>query len=158
MVVFLDLNEAALIEKEMTLRKLRLTNEVMETRRSAVRWLALSLGIINPGESRLSALAVLDALVHFQFIKNVDPNVRELTAYINSNWEEINEKTLRYHLLRMKKIGVVDNSQGKFYFSKPQMGDRFDASNWATSLFESDYKDIASKIGEVIKDLKKKSV
>ena len=120
-VITLELNEASLIENEITVRNLKLPKEVLETRRSAIRWLALSLGILNPGESRLSSLAVLDALVHFQFIKNVDPNVKELAEYINTNWEEINEKTLRYHLLRMKKMGFVENSQAKFYFKRNEM-------------------------------------
>ena len=153
----MDLNEASLIESEITIRNLRLTNEVLETRRSAIRWLALSLGIINPGESRLSSLAVLDALVHFQFIKNSDPTVKELIEYINKNWEEINEKTLRYHLLRMKKMGYVENNSGKFYFKPPNTGDRFDANNWAIGIFESNYTDIAGKVGQVIKDVKSKA-
>lgn len=153
----MDLNEASLIESEITIRNLRLTNEVLETRRSAIRWLALSLGIINPGESRLSSLAVLDALVHFQFVKNSDPTVKELADYINKNWEAINEKTLRYHLLRMKKMGYVENNSGKFYFKPPNTGDRFDANNWAMHIFETNYTDIASKVGQVIKDVKIKS-
>ncbi len=153
----MELNEAELIQKEITLRNLRLTKEVLETKRSIIRWLALSLGILNPGESRLSALAVLDSLVYFQFVKKTDPNVKELTDYINANWEEINEKTLRYHLLRMKKMGFVENSAGKFYFKPPAIGDRYDASVWAQSVLESDYKEIAANIGNVIKELKNKS-
>lgn len=153
----MDLNEASLIENEVTLRNLRLTNEVMETRRSEIRWLALSLGIINPGESRLGSLAVLDALVHFQFIKNTDPTVKDIMDYINANWEEVNEKTLRYHLLRMKKMGYVENSSGKFYFKPPNTGDRFDANNWAMHIFEANYTDIANKVGQVIKDVKNKA-
>ena len=153
----MDLNEASLIENEVTLRNLRLTNEVLETRRSAIRWLALSLGIINPGESRLSSLAVLDSLVYFQFIKNTDPTVKEIIDYINANWEEINEKTLRYHLLRMKKMGYVENSSGRFYFKPPNTGDRFDPNNWALGIFETNYTDIANKVGQVIKDVKGKA-
>lgn len=130
---------------------------MLETRRSAIRWLALSLGVINPGESRLSSLAVLDALVHFQFVKNVDPTVKDLTDYINANWEEINEKTLRYHLLRMKKMGFVENSAGKFYFRPPSTGDRFDPANWTSHLFETNYNDIAGKMSQVIKDMKSKA-
>jgi hypothetical protein len=153
----LELNEASLIESEVTIRNLRLPNEVLETRRSAIRWLALSLGIINPGESRLSSLAVLDALINFQFVKNVDPTIKDMTDYINANWEEINEKTLRYHLLRMKKMGYVDNSVGRFYFRPPSTGDRFDPSNWAIKTFESNYNEIASKVSQVIKEVKNKS-
>jgi hypothetical protein len=153
----MPVNEAELIEKEIKVRNLRLTKEVLETRRSIVRWLALTLGILNPGESRQSSIAVLDALVQYQFVKNTDPSVDDLMSYINANWEAINEKTLRYHLLRMKKEGLVENSQGKFYFKQPGVGDRFDATNWATSIFEADYKEIASKIGEAIKELRSKS-
>lgn len=152
----MELNEAKLIEKEITIRNLRLTKEVLETKRSSLRWLALSLGILNPGESRLGALAVLDALINFQFIKKQDPDVKEIMDYINNNWEGINEKTLRYHLLRMKRMGFIENSHGKFYFTPPAIGDRFDISLWSQNLFKSDYKEITDKIGEVIKDLRNK--
>jgi hypothetical protein len=153
----MKLNESELIEKEITLRNVRLTNEVLETRRSSIRWLALSLGVLNPGESRLSAVAILDALVHFQFVKKTDPEVKELMDYINANWETINEKTLRYHLLRMKKMGLIENSQGKFYFKPPSIGDRYDAGTWSLNLFKSDYDEIAKKIDEVIKSIKSKN-
>lgn len=152
----LDLSEAELIESELTIRNLRLSREVLDTRRSAVRWLALSLGILNPGESRLSSLAVLDSLIYYQFLKKQDPSVKDLIEYINKNWEPINEKTLRYHLLRMKKMGFVDNEQGKFYFKPPAVGDRYDAANWSSSVFESFYKGVSSKVGDVVKDLKSK--
>ncbi|MEM3212124.1 MAG: hypothetical protein QXR85_02335, partial [Candidatus Micrarchaeaceae archaeon] len=66
------LNEAELIEKETIYRQLRIDAEALETRRSMARWLALSLGIINPGETRQSAVAVLDALVNYQFVKKED--------------------------------------------------------------------------------------
>lgn len=155
--IFLELNEATLIESEFTIRNLRLSNEVMETRRSIIRWLALSLGVINPGESRLSSLSVLDALVYFQFTKNVDPEVPQLIEYIGSNWEPINEKTLRYHLLRMKKMGIVENSRGRFYFTPPAVGERFDAGNWINSFLESRYKEVGAKVAEALKELKSKN-
>ncbi len=152
----MELNEAGLIEKEMTLRNLRLTKEVLETRRSIARWLALSLGVINPGESRLSAVAVLDAMINFQFGKQQDPTYDDLERYISENWEQMNEKTLRYHLLRMKKLGIIENSKGKFYLKPPSVGDRFDAGAWASNLFEEEYKQIALKIAEAIRELKNK--
>ena len=151
------LNEAELVEKEMTLRKLRLDSTVLETRRAIARWLALTLGIINQGESRQSAVAVLDALVNFQFIKQRDPSAEELKEYISSNWEQINEKTLRYHLLRMKKMGLIENTHGKFYFRPPSQGDRFDPANVFGSIFEQDYKDITQRINQAIGELKNKS-
>ena len=150
------LNEAELIENEITLRDMRLTKEVLETRRSIARWLALSLGIINPGESRLSAIAVLDALLYFQFIKKLDPNIAELTEYINDNWQNINEKTLRYHLLRFKKIGIIENSQGKFYFKMPGVGDKYDVEVWANNLFKEEFNNVINKVKEAVNELKNK--
>ncbi len=152
-----ELGESELIEKELTLRNMRLTREVLETRRSTVRWLALSLGLLNPGESRLSAVAVLDALINFQFVRRSEPSAVELMEYIGKNWEAMNEKTLRYHLLRMKKMGLVDNSQGKFCLKPPSMGDKHDAQAWADGLYEKDYKEISGKVAEAIKELKNKS-
>ncbi len=154
--VQMTINESELIQKEITVRNVRLTAEVLETRRASIRWLALSLGILNPGESRLGALAVLDALVHFQFVKKTDPGVKEMMEYIGSNWEPINEKTLRYHLLRFKKMGIVENGQGTFCFKKPGIGDRFDALIWSAGLFNSDYKEISEKIGEVVRSIQEK--
>ena len=152
----MELNEAELIEREIKIRNLRLTKEVLETRRSIARWLALSLGVINPGESRQSAVAVLDAMLNFQFAKNVDPGYEEIAKYIAENWEEMNEKTLRYHLLRMKKIGLIEHGKGKFYFKPPSMGEKYDINVWAANLFEDDYKQIAKNVGEAIKELKNK--
>jgi DNA-binding transcriptional ArsR family regulator len=152
-----ELGESELIEKELTLRNMRLTKEVLETRRSTARWLALSLGLLNPGESRLSAVAVLDALINFQFVKKSEPSAVELLEYISKNWEVMNEKTLRYHLLRMKKMGIVENSQGRFCLKPPNMGDKYDAQNWADGLYEKDYKEISGKIAEAIKELRNKS-
>ncbi len=152
----MELNESELIERELTIRSLRLTKEVLETRRSIVRWLALSLGIINPGESRLGAIAVLDSLVYFQFVRRVDPSVKDLAEYITQNWGGINEKTLRYHLLQMKKTGYLENSQGTFYFKPVSVGDRYDPKAWIYGIFESQYKDIADRIGDAIKELKNK--
>ena len=151
------LNEAELIERENIIRSLRIDKEVLDTKRAIARWLALSLGIINPGESRQSAVAVLDALVYFQFIKHIDPSVSELSQYISSNWEAMNEKTLRYHLLRMKKMGLIENSQSKFYFKPPKQGDRYDPYAWFVGVFESTYKEVGEKVAQVINELKNKS-
>ena len=152
----MEINEAELIERELTVRSLRLNKEALETRRSAIRWLALSLGMINPGESRHGVLSVLDALVYFQFVKKTDPTVKDMIGYINENWDAINEKTMRYHLLRMKKMGFIENAQGKFLFKPPAVGDRFDAHDWAYGLFASFYKDVSEKVGGVVNGIKEK--
>ncbi|MCL5093104.1 MAG: hypothetical protein M1128_01400 [Candidatus Marsarchaeota archaeon] len=152
----MEVNEAKLIEREITLRELRLTKEVVETRRSMVRWLALSLGVINPGESRLSAISVLDSMLYFQFTKNEDPTVEELSKYIGEAWAPINEKTLRYHLLQLANAGVLSHSKGKYRFIIPDGYDRYDIDAWVENYFESGIYPIKGKVSTVIKELSKR--
>ncbi|MGI0100762.1 MAG: hypothetical protein ACREBH_03555 [Candidatus Micrarchaeaceae archaeon] len=150
----MEVNESNLIENELTLRDLRITSEVTETRRSTVRWLALSLGIISPGESRLTAVSVFDALLYFQFAEKSDPSVEEMMSYINGSWGAINEKTLRYHLLQLKKANLLSNSKGKYFLVAPSMGDKYDPDNWITSYLDSQVNPIRDKIKIAIRKLK----
>jgi predicted membrane-bound dolichyl-phosphate-mannose-protein mannosyltransferase len=152
----MELNEAELIEHEITIRNLRLTKEVTETRRSLIRWLALSLGIINPGESRLSALSVLDSVLYFQFNAKKDPSVEEMSEYINKQWEEINEKTLRYHLLQLNKAKIVGHSKGKYFLVQPQMGQRYDEEEWINHYFNTEITPIKEKLIAAMKELRNK--
>ncbi len=150
----MEVNESKLIERELTIRNLRMTKEVTETRRSLVRWLALSLGVISPGESRLSAVSVLDAILYFQFSERKDPSVEELMTYITGAWGAINEKTLRYHLLQLKKANIVDNAKGKYFLLAPDVGDRYDAEMWVTNYLDSQVNPIKEKMINALKELK----
>ena len=150
----MDVNESSLIENELTLRDLRITKEVTETRRSIVRWLALALGIISPGESRLTAVSVLDALLYFQFSEKKDPSVEEMAEYITRSWGEINEKTLRYHLLQLKKTNVLNNSKGKYFLIAPSVGDRYYPDLWISNYLDYQVNPIKEKLKIAIKELK----
>ena len=150
----MELNESKLIERELTFRNLRLSKEVTETRRSLVRWLALSLGVVNPGESRLSAISVLDGILYFQFSMKTDPTIEELSQYIEKNWAPINEKTLRYHLLQLKKANLIGNSGGKYYFTTNGTSDRYDDAAWINNYFDSTMNPIKEKVALALKELK----
>ncbi len=152
----MPINESKLIERSITLRNMRLTKEVTETRRSLVRWLALALGVINPGESRYGVIAVLDTMLYFQFNKKTDPNVRDMLEYIEGAWEPMNEKTLRYHLLQLKKGSILDNSKGKYYFSQPTIGDKYDEKAWLDSYFIREIDPIKEKIAVAMRELKER--
>jgi uncharacterized protein YbdZ (MbtH family) len=148
------LNEAQLIERELTLRSLRVTKEVMETRRSMVRWIALSIGVISPGESRLSALSVLDAMLHFQFVERRDPSVLDIAAYISDHWSAMNEKTLRYHLLQLKRMNMVANSEGRYSLVPPEIGDKYDCEAWISSYIDRETGPIKERAMMVIRGLR----
>jgi hypothetical protein len=148
------LNEAGLIERELTLRDLRMTKEVMETRRAIVRWLALSLGIISPGESRLSAVSVLDAMLYFGFKEKKEPQVPDIMEYISAHWSPMNEKTLRYHLLQLKKGGIVANAKGSYSLIWPDVGDKYDADAWINSYIDRSVDPIRNKVRMAINELR----
>jgi hypothetical protein len=150
------INEAKLIQAEIKLRNLLITKEVTETRRSMVRWLALSLGIINPGETRLSAIYVLDAMLYFQFQKRHDPNVSELAEYISKSWQPINEKTLRYHLLQLKSANIMEHSKGRYFMLFPEDSEKYDEEAWIRGYFESEISPIREKITSIIREIKKR--
>ena len=110
--------ESKLIKKEVVLRELLLSKEVLETKNSLLRWVALSLGLINQNESRLGVLSVFEALVYFQFVEKKDANFDEIMSYLQKNQEQkLSEKSIRYHLLQLKKKGIVENKKGLWYFS-----------------------------------------
>jgi hypothetical protein len=150
----MDISESSLIEHEICLRKLRLSKEVLETKRATVRWLALSLGVINPGESRQGAIPVLDAMFNFQFIQKRDPSVPEIAEYINVQWgEPINDKTLRYHLLQLKKSRIIDNAKGKYYLVLLNGAEKYDAESWLNGYLNSQLESVRPGMTEAIKQL-----
>lgn len=149
------LNEAKLIEREITIRNLVLSKEVTETRRSLVRWLAVSLGLINPGETRQAAIQVFDSLMFFQFHERKDPEVPEMMTYIESAWgEPINEKTLRYHLLQLSKANIVKHAKGKYFLPQPEGGIKYDAEAWISHYFNSEITPIREKLITAVRELK----
>jgi len=107
--------EQGLIEGEMTLRQLRLPPEARLTRKSLLRWTALSLGLITPGESRDTIISILDALFHYQ-LRGRRPTTRDLKSYIDEHYSETTEKTIRYQLGKLRKTGFIEKSENSYSF------------------------------------------
>lgn len=150
------LNESGLIEREVTLRNLRMTKEVTETRRSIIRWLALTLGVISPGESRLSAVSVLDAMLHFQFDERKEPSVPDIMDYITTQWEGMNEKTLRYHLLQLKKMNIISSEKMRYSLVWPDIGEKYDAEAWINGYIDREIIPIKNKVNMAMKELNRR--
>ncbi|MCS7109314.1 MAG: hypothetical protein NZ903_00770 [Candidatus Micrarchaeota archaeon] len=113
----MELPESKLIKSELILRDMDLSQEVKMTRKSLVRWLALSLGIISKNESRQSVLNVLEALLYYHLKEKKEPNYQDLVDYFSQNNIQMNEKTIRYHLTQLRKMGLLDDSRGTYRFS-----------------------------------------
>ena len=81
----MEMPESALIRGECLVRELQLNEEVRLTRKGLVRWLALSLGLISPHESRAGLLEVLEALFFFHYAKkhgDADPDIHQILSKI----------------------------------------------------------------------------
>ncbi|VVB73211.1 Uncharacterised protein [uncultured archaeon] len=107
----MELPEAKLIRSEVLLRDMQLTDDVKLARKSLVRWLALSLGLITPRESRQSVLQLLEALLYYHLKERREPNYQDIQDFLKTQNVEMNEKTVRYHLTQLKKAGVIEDAR-----------------------------------------------
>ncbi len=108
--------ESRLIRGELVIRDLSLPDEVLLARKSLVRWLALSLGMILPNESRILLLDVFDVLLDFHS-KGDSPTTRDVLARMEKvSGQEQNPKAVYYHLQRLMESGLLTRKKGRYYF------------------------------------------
>jgi len=108
--------EAKFIKSEIVVRELSLPDDVLIARKSIVRWLALSLGLILPNESRTLLLDIFDVLLEFH-MKNIQPTTKEIIERLEkTGGEKQNPKAVYYHLQRLTGMGILKRNKGKYYF------------------------------------------
>ena len=118
--------EAEFIRRAFTLRQMDLPPHVFETKRSLLRWFALSFGLISERESRSKILDVLDALFFLQLSKKSNPTTNDLIVHLASSKKNVDEKILRYHLKRLTDLGLLERRKGCFCFAVDPVADRSD--------------------------------
>jgi DNA-binding PadR family transcriptional regulator len=112
--------ESRLIKSELILREMSLPSDVLLARKSLVRWLALSLGLILPNESRTLLLDVLDALLYFH-VKGESPTTRDILGRLEAETgAKPNPKAVYYHLLRLKNSGLLARRKGRYSLSEEE--------------------------------------
>ncbi len=110
--------ESELVRKTFILKKMDLPPSVQLTKRSLIRWFALSFGLISEKESRDTVLNVLDALFHFLLAKKQNPSTLDIQAYIDDkHHQKISEKLLRYHLNRLIAIELLQRKQNRYFLN-----------------------------------------
>ncbi|MCX6769057.1 MAG: hypothetical protein NT051_00035 [Candidatus Micrarchaeota archaeon] len=116
----MEMPESALIRGECLVRDLQFNSDVKMTKKSLVRWLALSLGLISPKESRDGLLDVLEALFYFHYERKntgADPDIYQILDKVREiRKEEPNPKAVRYHLLQLKKLGIIEAKKRRYRF------------------------------------------
>ena len=106
--------ESRYIKSEITIRDMAIDSSVKLSRESLVRWLALSLGLIGENETRTNILPLLDVMID----AHLSGNGLELPDIYNkvNKKVEMDDKTVYYHLGRLKKAGFVSKKENKYYF------------------------------------------
>ncbi|MBM3229254.1 hypothetical protein FJZ26_02385 [Candidatus Parvarchaeota archaeon] len=147
------LPESKLIRQEQIIRDMQLTSEVKMTKKSLVRYVALSLGLILPGESRTLMLDILEALM-FAHFEEQPPDIHQLLARIakiqSIEVEKVNPKAVRYHTLELKKRGIIERKEHKYCFTMPPLADEPDLGAALEHVYLENCKTSFEKIKKAI--------
>ncbi len=142
------LPESSLIRQEHIIRDMQLFSEVKLTRRGLVRYLALSLGLISPNESRTLMLDILEALFGAHFAGE-EPNFHQIMDRVNAirqSSDPAQEKAARYHIHQLKLRGIIERKQGKYRFVLPPLADNNDLGNALEYVYLQNAKTAFEKV------------
>ncbi|VVB66162.1 Uncharacterised protein [Candidatus Gugararchaeum adminiculabundum] len=149
--------EAAYIRKENTVRDMQLPGDVLMTKRSIMRWLALALGLVSPKESRQLMLYVFESLVNFH-LKKKSPDIHEIVAQVkkstgkkSSENEETLTKAVRYHLNYLQKQGIIEREKGAYRFVVPSMSEDDDLASCLEQAYVNNVNSAFQKIKKALK-------
>ncbi len=147
--------ESELIKDEVVLRDIKISQDVLLSRKAMVRWLALSLGLISPNETRTLMLDILEVLLYFHF-KNKNPDIHNILDALEKNKkEEPNPKAVRYHLLQLKNKGIIDSKQRKYHFITGSLPENNDLDISLEEIYNKKIESSFKQIKKVLKALKR---
>jgi hypothetical protein len=110
--------EAELVRKEFFVREMDFPTSISLTKKSLLRWCALSLGLISKNESRDKAIAILDLLFTFLFTKKINPTTLDIQDELEKKYKiKTSEKLIRYHLNRLIDLNVIERKNNKYYIN-----------------------------------------
>jgi len=113
-----QLPEAELVRKTFIIKKMDLPPSVQLTKRSLLRWFALSFGLLSEQESRDTVLNVLDALFNFLLAKKQNPSTIDIQSYISNKFhKQVSEKLLRYHLNRLIAVELLQRKSNRYFLN-----------------------------------------
>ena len=152
--------ESELVRKTFILKKMDLPPSVQLTKRSLIRWFALSFGLISEKESRDTVLNVLDALFHFLLAKKQNPSTLDIQAYIDGKYhQKISEKLLRYHLNRLIAIELLQRKQNRYFLNNSPVSEPnnlVESFNfWVKKPVNESLNDIEKVLGKISNSYKK---
>ncbi len=140
------LPEARLIKKEVVFRILYPDEEVRLSKKSAIRFIALSLGLISPNESRRGFLDVFE-LIFERHLKGEGITAGEIARELS-----LDDKTVYYHLKKLFKAGLLTKKENNYF-----LGDLFEKNfvRVVKRLYEKDLEEMISSLEKVYKAISK---
>ncbi|MFH0970123.1 MAG: hypothetical protein V1776_01535 [Candidatus Diapherotrites archaeon] len=150
------LPEADLVRRTFIVKEADLPPQVRMTKRSLLRWFALSSGWISEQESRQTILDVLDALFYYHLSKKASPNVPEILNYVKEKTgEELSEKLLRYHLKRLTDSHFLIRDKQQYKFNPSPTGEPGDIvasyNYWITQNVHKSTQNIENALTDLTK-------
>lgn len=147
--------ESALVRRTFTFKEMDLPPNVRLTKRSLLRWFALSFGLISEKESRTTMLDVLDALFYYQFTKKMNPSTIDLQAYIlEKSQEKVSDKLLRYHLKRLIDVHFLKRTKQRYHFNHSPVHEKDDIQAAFSHYITAAAQQNCTRIEEVLGHLK----
>ncbi|MEM4554332.1 MAG: hypothetical protein QXT25_00585 [Candidatus Anstonellaceae archaeon] len=155
----MEMPESRLIRGECLVRDLQLSEEVKLTRKGLIRYLALSLGLIYPNESRTGLLEVLEALLFFHYQKREthnDPDIHQIIEKIAQiKKSSPNPKAVHYHLLQLKKLGIIEQKKRRYRFVLSPMQENDDLAEGLAYVYRQRFEASFEKIRKVLSLIEK---
>ena len=155
----MEMPESQLIRGECLVRELQFNEDVKMTRKSLVRWLALSLGLISQNESRTGLLEVLEALLFFHYEKRetrADPDIYQILEKVKEIRKgDPNPKAVRYHLLELKKLGIIEAKKRKYRFVLAPLQENDDLAAALSHVYHQRMDSSFEKIRRALSSLEK---
>lgn len=122
-----EMPESGLVRRTFTIREMDLPPEVKLTKRSLLRWFALSSGFISEKESRQTVLDILDALFYFQLELKDAPTTIDIQEHLKKKTgKTVSEKLIRYHLNRLIELNFLQRKKTKYCFNNAPESDKND--------------------------------
>lgn len=146
--------EAELVRKTYILREMDFPPTIKLTKRSCLRWFALSFGLISEKETRTTMLDVLDALLYYQVSKKHTPTTQEIQSFIaEKTGEKVSEKLLRYHLKRLLDLHFIKRQRKKYSFNPSPNSEKDDViasfNFWISNHLQKHCTTIEGALGEL---------
>lgn len=152
--------ESELVRKTFTFRKMDLPPSIALTKRSLLRWFALSFGLISEQESRDTVLNVLDALFYFLLSKKQNPSTLDIQAHIAEKYhKKIGEKLLRYHINKLIALELLSRKSNRYclnnspYAEPNALEESF--KHWVKQPVNQTMDDVEKVLGKLAESYKK---